>query len=299
MVVLDPTNALVDDLWSADWHLFHCRMCHTFILCWIPTKRCVPQVVMPIHPPSTHTVNTVNNQEAIGNWAQVGPNETVSDYVRLGDELALLAAEYSTGIKIPTDKPRVNNFLALIVKYIPGNNLRDGFINTVDLAVFVEGYGKYSSSMAQGSGHDVLLLPQLPNVTVPALRLDIDNTAPTYFERLNALPGSLVTKTIVSVVNSPAFYVRTCWNTHVHAFPPSHPTQSPPQPFDVYNATISFSLAYANGSKGNALHSANSPSPAWGLLFWPSAELLDISATVEVCCTCSCCAALMSTPAGV
>ncbi len=55
-----------------------------------------------------------------------------------------------------------------------------------------------------------------------------------------------------------------------------------PQPFDQYNASVTISLAYANGTRGNALRSVNYPSPIWGVLFWPSAELVDITATVQV-----------------
>lgn len=63
-------------------------------------------------------------------------------------------------------------------------------------------------------------------------------------------------------------------NTHTHTFFT--------QPFDKYNASITVSLAYANGTRGNALRSLDYPPPKWGLLFWPSAELVDISATVQV-----------------
>lgn len=221
----------------------------------------------------------------MGNWAHVGDNETLlSNYVSLQDERGVLNAKHLTGKQIDANATRVKDFFAVIVKSVPGS-LRSGFIDKLDFSVFLEAYGGYSSSATHGSSRDFLLLPSLPNVTNPALRLDINNNAPTYFEQFSPLPGSLVAQTTVYVVTGPAYYVRA----NMVLWLQSGPQQLSPQPFDVYNATISFSLAYANGTNGHALRTVGSPAPAWGLLFYPSAELVDISATVEVCCLIATC----------
>lgn len=159
-----------------------------------------------IEPANPHnTVNTVNNADAVGNWATV-PNATTSEYLNLKDELGLLLVEYVNQTKVPTNASRVKDFFTINVKYVP-SNLQNGLINTLDFGVFLEAYGRYSSAMGQGSSRDVLLLPRLPNVTTPTLRLDIDNNPPTYYERLNALPTSMTTKSTVTVVKGPAYYV--------------------------------------------------------------------------------------------
>lgn len=166
-----------------------------------------PGVPLTTHP-HTHTVNRTNNQDAIGGWVNTGGYEDWA-VVPLQDTLEVMYVESQTGLRPPASNlTQLQNFMLINVRYLP-TNLRDGIINTIDLAVELEAYGNYSSLYSQGSKYDVLLLPpSLPNVSNPTLRMDIDVSPPTYFERQStSLPAAVVTKPSVTVVKGPSYYV--------------------------------------------------------------------------------------------
>ncbi len=160
-----------------------------------------------IHPP---TVDHTNNKDAIGRWVNAGETVDPQDAEPLLDTLESQLSEVTTGRPLPrSNQTRLQDFLLLNVRYLP-TNLRDGIINTVDLAIEMEGYGGYSSTASQGSRYDVLMLPtSLPNVSAPTLRMDVDAAQqPSFFERQStSLPATVIAKPNVVVVKGPSYYV--------------------------------------------------------------------------------------------